>query len=263
MSEIKRVKTYIEGLDEAMEGGIPENHIILVSGTAGSMKSSVSFNILYNEAMAGKTGIYVSLEQSYDSLVQHFTNMGLNLDKINVQPVKDLTRINEVIHSVNNSNTGSIIVVDLGTIRKEIKDIKMMNNKSWLNVIKNILKKIKSDTKCSLFTLDSLSALYTLSRFEDPRVDLYNVFEFIRDLDLTTFLISEMPLDGSKYSEYQIEDFLSDGIIYVRLTPFRRNIVREISIVKMRATNCNNDVYSLEFKDGRFRALYGGQNPLL
>jgi len=263
MSEITRIKTHIEGLDEAMEGGIPQNHVVLVSGTAGSMKSSVSFNILYNEAINGRIGIYISLEQSYESLIQHFQNMGLALEKINVQPVKDLTRINEVIHSVNNSETGSIIIIDLGTIRKEIKDIKMMNNKSWLNVIKNILKKVKSDTRCELFTLDSLSALYTLSRFEDPRVDLYNVFEFIRDLNLTSFLISEMPLDGSKYSEYQIEDFLSDGIIHVRLTPFRRNIVREISIVKMRATNCNNDVYSLEFKDGKFKAMYGGQNPLL
>ncbi len=263
MDPIKRVKTYIDGLDDAMEGGIPENHIVLLSGPAGSMKSSVAFNILYNEARAGKTGVYISLEQSYDSLYQHFANMGIDLSKINMLPVKELTRIGEVIHSANNSDKGSLIVVDLGTIRKEIKDIKMLNNKSWLNVIKNILKKIKTETQCSLFVMDSLSALYTLSRFDDPRVDLYNIFEFMRDLGLTAFLISEMPLDGSKYSEYEIEDFLSDGIIHVRLTPFRRNIVREISVVKMRATNCNNDVYSLEFKDGKFKALYGGQNPLL
>ncbi|MAG39242.1 hypothetical protein CMO90_04110, partial [Candidatus Woesearchaeota archaeon] len=120
-----------------------------------------------------------------------------------------------------------------------------------------------TETKCDLFVLDSLSALYTLSRFEDPRVELFHWFEFLRDMKMTTYLISEMPLDGSKYSEYEIEDFLSDGIIYLRLTPFRRNMVREISVVKMRATKCNNDVFSLEFKNGQFNALYGGQNPLL
>ncbi|MBU1201132.1 MAG: hypothetical protein KJ583_01790 [Nanoarchaeota archaeon] len=260
---IKRVKTYIQGLDDAMQGGVPAGHVILVSGTAGSMKSSVTFNILYNEALNGKTGLYISLEQSYESLNQHLSNMGLRLDKINIQPVKNLTRIEEVIHTVKNNSTGSIIVVDIGTIRKEIKDIKIADNKSWLNVIKNVVKKVKMETNCSLFVLDSLSALYTLSRFEDPRVELFYTFEFLRDMDLTTFLISEMPLDESKYSEYQIEDFLSDGIIHLRLTPFRRNIIKEIMVVKMRATNCNNDVFSLEFKNGQFQALYGGQNPLL
>jgi KaiC/GvpD/RAD55 family RecA-like ATPase len=59
--EMKRVKTYIKGLDENIEGGIPAGHVVLVSGTAGTMKSSVIFNILYNEALAGKTSLYLSL----------------------------------------------------------------------------------------------------------------------------------------------------------------------------------------------------------
>jgi len=261
--EIERIRTYIQGFDEAIQGGIPAKHVVLVSGTAGSMKSSVCFNVLYNEALAGKVGLYLTLEQTYDSLYQHFINMGLKLDQINIQPIKDLTRIDEVIQNVKAAGTGSIIVADISVIRKEIKEVRVGDNKSWLNVIKNIVKKIKAETACKHFVLDSLSALYTLSNFENPRVELFYVFEFLRDMGLTTYLISEMPLDGSKFSEYEIEDFLSDGIVHIRLTPFRRNIVREISVVKMRATNANNDVFSLEFKNGQFNALYGGQNPLL
>jgi len=56
-----------------------------------------------------------------------------------------------------------------------------------------------------------LVALYVLSRFENPRIELFYIFEYLRDLHITSFLISEMPLDGSKYSEYEIEDFLADG----------------------------------------------------
>ncbi|MBU0471679.1 MAG: hypothetical protein KKF89_02755 [Nanoarchaeota archaeon] len=263
VEQIERVKTYIQGFDDALQGGIPKGHVVLISGTAGSMKSSISFNILFQEAKAGKTGLYISLEQSYESLYKHILNMGLNLNLINIEHIDDLGRIGEVVNGTKASDKGTIIVADMGCIRKEIKDIRIGDNKSWLNVIKNIVKKIKAETHCENFVLDSLSALYTLSRFEDPRVELFYIFEFLRDMGLTTFLISEMPLDCSKYSEYEIEDFLSDGIIYVRLTPFRRNVVREISVVKMRATACNNDVYSLEFKNGQFQALYGGQNPLL
>jgi KaiC/GvpD/RAD55 family RecA-like ATPase len=92
---------------------------------------------------------------------------------------------------------------------------------------------------------------------------LFYVFEFLREIGVSSYLISEMPLDGSRYSEYGVEDFLCDGIIFIRLSQFRRNVVREISIVKMRSTLVKTDIFSLEFKNGKFYALYGGQNPLL
>jgi KaiC/GvpD/RAD55 family RecA-like ATPase len=158
---------------------------------------------------------------------------------------------------------GGLVIVDVGCIRKEIKDVKMADNKSWLNVVKNVVKKIKEEVDCKLFVLDSLSALYVLSRFENPRIELFYLFEFLRDMNITSFLISEAQPQSGKYSEFEIEEFLCDGIVFLKLTPFRRNVVREISIVKMRSTACNNDIFSLEFKHNRFQAMYGGQNPLL
>lgn len=260
--DLHRIKLHINGLDENIQGGIPEGHVTLVSGAAGTMKSSVCFNVLYHEALAGKNGLYISLEQSAESLLNHIINMDYDLSKVNLIMVKDLSELRSRMAELK-GDRGSLIVIDIGTIRKEIRDINTDNNKSWLNVIKNIIKKVHTEAGCDLFVLDSLSALYVLSRFENPRIELFYIFEFLRDLQITSFLISEMPLDGSKYSEYEIEDFLSDGIIMIRLTPFRRQVVREISVVKMRATQCNNDIFSLEFRNGRFNALYGGQNPLL
>lgn len=262
-TKINRIKLHIQGLDENLQGGIPEGHITLISGAAGTMKSSVTFNALYHEAVGGKHGLYVSLEQSAESLVNHMINMDYDMSKINLIIIKSLADLAAKISEVKNRGLGSIVMVDMGTIRKEIRDVNTDNNKSWLNVIKNVVKKIQSELGSLSFVLDSLSALYVVSRFENPRIELFYIFEFLRDLHITSFLISEMPLDGSKYSEYEIEDFLSDGIITIRLTPFRRQVVREIAVVKMRATACNNDIFSLEFRNGQFQALYGGQNPLL
>lgn len=260
----KRVGLYIDGFDEALQGGVPEGHVVLVCGTAGTMKTSICFNVMYNEALYNnKVGLVVLLEQSSSSFLEHAKNMGYDFSRINLIVVKDLALIEDAVNSVNSSKVGSVVMVDMGTIRKEIHDVKLANNKSWLNVVKNLVKKLKLEAHCDLFVLDSLSALYVLSRFDDARVELFYIFEFLRDYNLTSFLISEMPLDNSKYSEYQIEDFLADGIVHIRLTPFRRNIVREISVVKMRGSKCNNDVFSLEYEGGQFRARYGGQNPLL
>jgi len=259
---IERVKTYVVGLDENIQGGIPKGQITLVSGSAGTMKSSICFNILYNEALNGKVGVYVSLEQSQQSIMAQMQNMGYDFSKINLVMISDLAKMATDLKSAKASKTGTLVLVDVGCIRKEIKEVKVDENRSWLNVIKNILKKVSEEMPLSLFTLDSLSALYVLSKFKNPRIELFYIFEYLRDMGINSFLISEMPTDGTTYGEYD-EDFLCDSIVHVRLTPFRRNIVREVSIVKMRATNCNNDVFTLEFKNGKFHALYGGQNPLL
>jgi circadian clock protein KaiC len=263
MLELIRIPTYIHGLDEGMQGGVPEKHIVLICGSAGTMKSSVSFNVLYNEALKGKTGLYLSLEQSYDSLVEHVANMGYDLDKINLIHVSELQSLTKDIQGGANSGKGNIIIIDMGCIRKEIKDVKVAGNRSWINVIKNIILKTKQVVSCTLLVLDSLSALYVLSRFENPRIELFFIFEFLRDSGMTSYLISEMPLDGSRYSKYEVEDYLADGIIMIKLTEFRRAVVREVRIVKMRSTKANTDIHSLEFKDAQFHALYGGKTPLL
>lgn len=153
-------------------------------------------------------------------------------------------------------------MVDIGCIRKEVGTPRDEENRSWLNVIKNVVKKIKQESKIDIFVLDSMSALNVLSKFKNPRLELFFVFEFLRDLNITSYMITETPLDGSKLGEFD-EDFLSDGIIYIHLNSYSRKQIREVSIKKMRATKCNHDTFSLEFRNGQFHAEYGGQNPLM
>lgn len=260
--KIKRVKTYIKGFDENIQGGIPEGHVILIHGSAGTMKSSLCFSVLYNEAILNKkTGLYISLEQTYPSIIKNMVNMGFDMKKVNIVYIDDLAKFSSHVQKVK-KNEGNLIIVDLGAIRKLVKDVKVSENRSWLNVVKNLMLKTKKTCNFDMLTFDSLSALYTLSKFENPRLELFNLFEYIRDLKVTGYLISEQSGEAGG-GLYDSEAFLSDGIIILRLTPFRRNIVREIKVDKMRATRCNNDVFSFEFKNGAFHALYGGQNPLL
>ncbi len=261
--EIVRVKTHISGFDEALQGGIPRGHITLVAGSAGTMKSSVCFNVLYNEAIENKrTGLYLSLEQSYSSIINHMINMDYDFTKVNLIVLRDLSTLAKDIASINASTTGNIIIADVGCIRKEIKDVKLDENRSWLNVMKNMVKKIKSESKLDLFVLDSMSALHVLSKFTNPRIELFYIFEFLRDLNITSYMVTETPLDGSTIGDYN-EDFLSDGIIYIQLTSYRRKQIREIQVKKMRTTKCNHDTHSLDFRSGKFYAEYSGQNPLM
>ncbi len=261
-TQIKRMPMYITGLDEQMEGGIPEGHVNLIAGTAGTMKSTIAFNILYNEVKKGKIGLYISLEQSCTSLLNHMVNVGYDLSHVNIFIVDDIGELDDKINKAKISK-GALVMADLGVIRKQINETTGQASGGWFNAIKNILKKLKSSCGCQIFVLDSLAALYVLSDFENPRRELFHAFEFFRDLNITSFLISEMPLDGKKYGQYEVEDFLADGVIKLELVARQRKVTRELSIVKMRKTSCSTDVFSLEVESGSFKALYGGQTALI
>lgn len=261
--DIKRIKTYIEGLDQNLEGGIPEGHIVLINGSSGTMKSSLSFNILYNAALEGKTGLYLTLEQSSSSMINQMVNLDLDMSKINIIVISDISSIGKDIKSAKSSKKGSIILVDLGAIRKKVRDTKFSSRSDWLNAIKNLTTKVSKDAKCELFVLDSMSALYALSKFEDPRTRLFYIFEFLKDLNLTSFLVSESPSNKDSLTEFGVEEYLADGIIHLEMIERYRKVTRDLSIIKMRATKCNLDIFTLEYSNKKFRAMYGGKTPVI
>ncbi|MBD3204287.1 hypothetical protein GF327_08390 [Candidatus Woesearchaeota archaeon] len=258
----KRIPLYIEGLDNQMEGGIPEGHVVLICGTAGTMKSTVSFNILYNEALKGNNSIYFSFEQPYNNFLQHLFNMGYDLNKVNFIVIDDLSEINQEISKIEDKKKGTILFVDISAIRKELKRARTKSG-DWVTAIENVTKKFKSLIDLKLIVLDSLSALYIHADFKEPRKKIFFIFETFRDLDITSLMISEMQLDKQKYAEYEVEDFLADGVVVLHLTERHRKVTREISVAKMRGTSCNHNIFSLDYKNGKFRALYGGEIPLV
>lgn len=260
--DIKRIKTYINGLDENMEGGIPEGHIVLINGSSGTMKSSIAFNTLYNEAIKGNAGCYITLEQSSHSIIKHMVNMDFDMSKINIVIISDITKIDTELKSAK-AKKRSLIMVDLSSIRKKVRDTKFSSGSDWLNAIKNIAVKISKDAQCKFFVLDSMSALYALSKFEESRAKIFSIFEFLRELGLTSYLISESTSGKGKHTEFGVEEYLADGILHLELAERYRKVTREISIIKMRATNCNLDIFTLVYKNKKFSALEGGKTPVL
>src|SRR5439155_477738 len=67
-TSMDRLKTHVEGFDEALGGGIPRGSIVLVAGTPGTMKTALTFSILYENVKAGSKALYISLEESQEDL---------------------------------------------------------------------------------------------------------------------------------------------------------------------------------------------------
>lgn len=227
---MKRVKTYIQGFDNMIGGGVPEGHVVLIAGEPGTFKSSIAFNIMYNNVKEDDyVGCYITLEQGRKSLGTQVTEMGMDLDAVE----------------------GNLSIVDLALIRKNLEKL---GQQSWMDIFKTYAHNLQENINYNILVIDSLPVLTMLAEFKNPRSELFHFFEWLRDLEVTTFIISEMKSGSTEYAEYG-EDFLTDGIIHLKMEKVSDvNIQRRIRAVKMRATSHSPDFYTLLFQKGAFTA---------
>jgi KaiC/GvpD/RAD55 family RecA-like ATPase len=231
LGEEDRLPTYVDGLDAMLEGGIPARHVVMICGRAGSMKSSFAYYMLYKlSEKGGRKTIYLSLEQSRQSLQKHMRKLGLKKESNKNLMVSDLD---------------DMVVVDMAALRKET-DTETVENIDWPKSILNQLKSYKESFGCDAVVIDSLSALYSLTTFRNPRSELFFFFEKLRDIGVTVFLISEMYGEGqTQFGQYGVEEFLVDGIIHIKTEEYANRANLFLGVVKMRETNHERDYFPL------------------
>jgi len=223
-----RIPTCIAGLDERMGGGIPKGFLALVAGPVGSMKSSVAYSMALRAARGGARSLYLSLEQDVDSIQAQMRGLGLD-----AAGVKEMH------------------VVDLSSVRKDIAD----DRADWLEALCALLERYKKERGCDVLVLDSLDALYSLVDIQNPRRELFHFFRRIRALGATVLFISEMAMDDRRVGKHGVEEFLSDGILHLRLKEVEAaqvtSVRRYVGVVKMRRTRHDTDYHPfLVTKDG-------------
>ena len=79
-SSRERVSTGVHGLDEMLGGkGIFRGSTILISGTAGTGKSSVLSHFVNNACKKGEKTLYIAFEESEDQIIRNMSSIGINL----------------------------------------------------------------------------------------------------------------------------------------------------------------------------------------
>lgn len=238
-------KLHINGLDEKMDSGIPDKHIILLTGTPGTMKSSLAYYMLYQNAKKdGVKGLFLTLEQERDNFQYHLNKLGLGEQIEDKLKLFDMTITREQWMKISQKQEAAGEPVE-GRVSDE-KD---------LGLFKRQIETLRKLLNFDLLVIDSLPVLELMFRMDDPREDLFHFFKWLKKLNVTTILISEMSQDSPAYSKHDI-DFLADGIIKLSMVPQSpTTIQRHIQIAKMRGVDHTTDPFVLRYTGSEFEAL--------
>jgi len=226
--EVPLLQTYVDGLDRALGGGIPKGSTVLVAGTPGTMKTSLILWMMQQNARAHAVkSLYVSLEQDMDSVKSGAARMGMG----------DL-------------HESSVYILDLGQLRRGLN--RSETSKDWFMILTEIIKEAVSSSGYQVLAIDSLEALYALSDLKAPRREMFHFLSAIRELGLTSFLITETPFGSNRLAQWG-EDFLADGILHLRQVEVGETDVQlRLRCVKMRKMNHDHNALALNHDGQRF-----------
>ncbi|MFH1222143.1 MAG: ATPase domain-containing protein [Candidatus Micrarchaeota archaeon] len=222
-----RVKTGIAGLDQMLNGGIPKRRHVALYGGPGCGKTSVCFEYLYRGAEEGEAGVYITLEETADDIVENMRNtfpMMKNTDKF----IKDKT---------------------LEIVKPE---------KFEMEEIANILEDRITNNDIKRAVIDSATMIRMSFGTEiEYRQTLFEFLSLLRNLDCTTMTTVEATTAMKSEMRFDIEHFVMDGIINLYNLDKEDRRIRALEIFKMRGTDHSRELVPFKVTPSGIKVYVG------
>ncbi len=232
MANIERVKTGVPGFDELIEGGIPKGFNVLITGGPGTGKTIFGLQYLYNGAINGENGVYVSLESSTDGLKNQAAQFGWNFDKL--------------------ENEGKIIILHIPM------DIIKLDLFAAINsaVEKIGAKRIVFDSLDSLainIDMFTIPVAYVGSKNRitytgrSRKRITYLVINELSKIKTTNMIITASSQDDKQITIDGVSEYASDGVVAMYNTLIGAKHAKTLTILKLRETNNSPYIHDVEF----------------
>lgn len=224
---MERVKTGIAGLDEMLNGGIPAGRHVAVYGGPGAGKSTFSFEFLYQGAKMGEPGLYVTLEETTEDILDNMKNT--------FPLLKDTKKMIE---------------------EKSLEIIKP--EKLELEEVANVLEDRITSTGIKRAVIDSATMIRLSFKNDiEYRQTLFEFLSLLRNLDVTTITTVEANSARRDEMRYDIEHFVMDGIINLYNLDREDRRVRALEIFKMRGTDHSRDLVPFKVTPSGIKVYVG------
>ena len=218
-SELSRIELGIEGLDDMIQGGVPERSLMVTIGSAGTGKTTFGLQFLNHALEQGERAVYITLEESDQRVINSATEKGYAFDEY--------------------VDEGRLAVVD-------IDPVEMANS---LTSIRSELPRLVEEFDASRLVLDSVSLLEMM--YDDRatrRNEIYDFTKSLKNAGVTTMLTSEASEDNAYASRHGIVEYLTDAVFvlqYVRPSDFRETRLA-VEIQKIRDANHSRETKPYE-----------------
>lgn len=216
-----RVKTGIPGLDAYLNGGIPEYMTTVITGSFGTGKTIFATQFALYGARKKEPTVYAMFDENPKKYKYIMKRMGWNLEKVK----------NFIIYDAYSTRAE--------TITKE----KELATTFDVQAIADDLYDLVEKAGAKRLVIDSVVPLILLSDSpHEIRRNLTKIFNFTSSgLNCTSLIISETPDTGQGICRFDMESFLSDGLIYLGISQKPHDYQRYMQIMKMRGTDHYKD----------------------
>ncbi|NYZ79125.1 AAA family ATPase [Candidatus Micrarchaeota archaeon] len=217
---MEKMKTNIKGLDVLLGGGIPVHNNVFICGGPGTGKTSLAMEFLYRGALEGDNGLFLSLEEDTNSLVDNATTTFTKWNKFNqmIKEKKLMVLTQESYIHVDTPETGVSPYYTFNKLQDKINET-IEDNK-----IERIV--VDSASILNLFFTDDL----------EYRRTLLNLLRDLKRKGCTALLTAELQNVNRETVRFAIEHFVADGVILLYLLEQQERRISAMEVLKMRGS---------------------------
>ena len=217
---IERVAVGVPGFDQLISTGIPKGNSVLISGGPGTGKTTFCLQVIKHAVEKGEKCLYLTFEEEPVRLKQHMKSYGW--DPIEMEKTGNLV-IKKMQSFDLSRSIEALLAKASGELAIELEEIEGV---------------IPANFKPDRVIIDSLSAVAAafVGKEEGYRIYIEQLFDLFKKMGTTSFLITEIEQETSKYSRSGIEEFLADAV-FVFYNIRQKNVrLNALEILKVRGT---------------------------
>ncbi|MFP4052073.1 MAG: RAD55 family ATPase [Thermoplasmata archaeon] len=224
----ERCVTGIQGLDTILNGGIPRGNSVLITGSCGTGKTTLSLEFLVHGALDDENCLFISVTESSKKMLNNivpydfFDESLIEKGRLNFIDMPD-------------------VYDDLGLLEKSefsFKEINALVDRIEEKVVEHDIKRL---------VIDSITSVcFQLKTEEKIRDFILQLMKMLSSHGCTSLLVSEISPEEPRYSLYGVEEAIADGIVLMGNLERHGDLLRTLQVVKMRGTDHSRAKYVLD-----------------